>query len=521
MFPEIGSRRFGQNGPETLYQSSRFLRSYRLQKFFLPKITHALFVAFIVVVVYRQSDSLKEEKLLFWTFMALHAITMMFFFVASCMDPGYVTRESVKLIMDSLNSTPGTTSDHNGSISEFAVDKEYKDSFSSEDSEDEVFVDPHGSERSASIPLMSSGRGSSPTKRSMNSDYAAPKLSYKDKPVTFRKCNYCEIVQPLRAKHCEECGRCVRKYDHHCPWLGSCVGETNHKFFFLLLSFGLLTCALTIHITYHAFQTPQSYTLSDYLKLNLLLIVAFVLECLFLMVDGVLFCAHAYLMFSNQTTWEFMARHKITYLRELPEDENPFDRGLAKNCWQFLCNCRSRHWELYFTNLSRQATQSCVSQVMIHTANAAATAVSSSAYGGGSSCYPQVTQSSSGGMKKQYSQLRIEDSDDDQYTVEEHEGKEWHPIQCNDVQRNDFDDDDSIFVSGKTPPQSVSLHAAQIIEIDDRVTSAAGEKQWEEIEEGKGREELKNLDDDTRRVDDSGNGESSCSSNPNLNVSNV
>ena len=105
--------------------------------------------------------------------------------------------------------------------------------------------------------------------------------------------------------------------------------------------------------------------------------------------------------------------------------------------------------------------------------------------------------------------------------MEEHEGKEWHPIQCNDVQRNDFDDDDSIFVSGKTPPQSVSLHAAQIIEIDDRVTSAAGEKQWEEIEEGKGREELKNLDDDTRRVDDSGNGESSCSSNPNLNVSNV
>lgn len=39
--------------------------------------------------------------------------------------------------------------------------------------------------------------------------------------------------QPLRARHCEECGRCVSKYDHHCPWLETCVGERNHKFFWL------------------------------------------------------------------------------------------------------------------------------------------------------------------------------------------------------------------------------------------------------------------------------------------------
>lgn len=58
----------------------------------------------------------------------------------------------------------------------------------------------------------------------------------------LRRCGYCAILQPLRSKHCEDCGRCVRRYDHHCPWLGTCVGERNHRFFW---SFLLSQAALT------------------------------------------------------------------------------------------------------------------------------------------------------------------------------------------------------------------------------------------------------------------------------------
>ena len=52
-----------------------------------------------------------------------------------------------------------------------------------------------------------------------------------------RFCEYCSLEQPYRSKHCKECERCVRKYDHHCFWIGGCVGELNHRKFYLFLFF--------------------------------------------------------------------------------------------------------------------------------------------------------------------------------------------------------------------------------------------------------------------------------------------
>ena len=53
--------------------------------------------------------------------------------------------------------------------------------------------------------------------------------------VGGRICHLCHAHQPVRARHCGQCGRCVRLFDHHCPWLANCVGERNHGFFWLFL----------------------------------------------------------------------------------------------------------------------------------------------------------------------------------------------------------------------------------------------------------------------------------------------
>lgn len=53
--------------------------------------------------------------------------------------------------------------------------------------------------------------------------------------VELRYCTACNIEQPLRSKHCRNCGRCVSTYDHHCPWLGNCIGERNRKYFYFYL----------------------------------------------------------------------------------------------------------------------------------------------------------------------------------------------------------------------------------------------------------------------------------------------
>ena len=37
-------------------------------------------------------------------------------------------------------------------------------------------------------------------------------------------CAYCQIKKERSMKHCQQCNRCVHKFDHHCPWIHNCVG---------------------------------------------------------------------------------------------------------------------------------------------------------------------------------------------------------------------------------------------------------------------------------------------------------
>ena len=58
------------------------------------------------------------------------------------------------------------------------------------------------------------------------------------------------LQQPMRAKHCQLCQHCVRRYDHHCPWIENCVGEKNHPLFIVYLSVQLIVLLWGAHVAW-------------------------------------------------------------------------------------------------------------------------------------------------------------------------------------------------------------------------------------------------------------------------------
>ncbi|XP_052525547.1 palmitoyltransferase ZDHHC12 isoform X2 [Tympanuchus pallidicinctus] len=154
-----------------------------------------------------------------------------------------------------------------------------------------------------------------------------------------------EAEQPMRAKHCQLCQHCVRRYDHHCPWIENCVGEKNHPLFIVYLSVQLVVLLWGGHVAWSGLYFKQSW---EWLRHNIFLLLSFLLIVIFTIVVLLLLISHLYLISCNTTTWEFMSYHRISYLRH-SELQNPFDQGVIRNLWRFFCSCHLTAWEkIYF-----------------------------------------------------------------------------------------------------------------------------------------------------------------------------
>ncbi|XP_069604149.1 palmitoyltransferase ZDHHC12 isoform X1 [Ranitomeya imitator] len=165
--------------------------------------------------------------------------------------------------------------------------------------------------------------------------------------LRMRRCGYCLLKQPMRARHCKSCQRCVRRYDHHCPWIENCVGEKNHRVFIFYLVLQLLVLLWAVRIAWSGLHPAGTW--GEWLRANIFLLAAFGVIAVFTVVVSLLLVSHMYLISCNVTTWEFMSHHRIAYLKQCDSDTNPFDRGLIRNVWSFFCTCGNVVWErLYF-----------------------------------------------------------------------------------------------------------------------------------------------------------------------------
>ena len=144
----------------------------------------------------------------------------------------------------------------------------------------------------------------------------------------LRYCTLCNIDQPLRAKHCSICHRCVARYDHHCPWLSICIGERNHCLFLCYLYLQILTILVGICAGVVELADEKNWDYKWYLRVGLVVAAAGVGVGL-----SSLAGYQTMLVTCNLTTWEYRSWDKVTYLQGRPRSlKSPFSQG----CWRNL-----------------------------------------------------------------------------------------------------------------------------------------------------------------------------------------
>lgn len=166
---------------------------------------------------------------------------------------------------------------------------------------------------------------------------------------TARFCPVCNHWQKLRSKHCRLCQHCVAKYDHHCYWMGACIGERNHASFWWFLLTQSVVLVWAIYMVIDSIHQTEWATAEEFLKQN----IVGLLLCIKMFIVGWLPIAllgfHSYLICTNQTTWEFNMRSRITYLRPFPESFNPFSQGCCGNIELSCCDFdpEPKYWRPY------------------------------------------------------------------------------------------------------------------------------------------------------------------------------
>eukprot|EP00657_Telonema_sp_P-1_P004601 TRINITY_DN20720_c0_g1_i1.p1 TRINITY_DN20720_c0_g1~~TRINITY_DN20720_c0_g1_i1.p1 ORF type:complete len:147 (+),score=30.29 TRINITY_DN20720_c0_g1_i1:107-547(+) len=121
-------------------------------------------------------------------------------------------------------------------------------------------------------------------------------------------------------------------------WMGNCIGEKNHAMFWWFLFCESSLIVWTIYLVIEGLTWSSMDSVQDFLEFNLLPCVVVVGVLVVGWLPMALLGLHTYLIATNQTTWEFNRRSRITYLHSLPDGVHPFSRGCCGNLELVCCD---------------------------------------------------------------------------------------------------------------------------------------------------------------------------------------
>jgi hypothetical protein len=147
--------------------------------------------------------------------------------------------------------------------------------------------------------------------------------------VITKFCPTCHLYRPPRCSHCAVCDRCIEKFDHHCPWVGTCIGRRNYQPFLTFIFSASLSCIIYVALSVIRLVrlTKQRDFLHGLRKEWAAAVIIIHCSAALLFV-GALSGFHAYLVATNQTTYEYFRSRGA---------ENSFHRSLFNNCLEALC----------------------------------------------------------------------------------------------------------------------------------------------------------------------------------------
>ena len=144
-------------------------------------------------------------------------------------------------------------------------------------------------------------------------------------------CPDCRIVKVPRSRHCHQCHRCVRKFDHHCQWLNNCIGARNIGPFYIFVLSLWVNIVIGIWICGTVFGSKKTDNDGD----DISLVGSQVIGAFCIVIELIMFLPVSYLLWTHTNN---LVLGLTTNERQSTNKSSKSSNGCAKNCFTMCCN---------------------------------------------------------------------------------------------------------------------------------------------------------------------------------------